>query len=169
MCLAPFPEKLQNTTTPSPLWDNRNVRVDNRSARYNYEILEKIEAGIDLLGPEVKSVREGQVSLNEAFVHIRDGQVFLINAHIHPYQSSADVIEPTRSRRLLLHKKEILSLANKAATLGLTIVPVSLYNKGNIFKVEIALARGKNKWDKREAIKRKDLNRTIEQELKIKS
>jgi len=137
------------------------MRIDNRSARYNYEILEKFEAGIDLLGPEAKSVREGQVSLNEAFVHIRDGQVFLINAHIHPYLQANQTISPTRPRRLLLHKKEILALSNKAAQNGLTIVPVSLYNKGNIFKVDIALAKGKKKWDKREAVKKRELEREI--------
>lgn len=141
---------------------NIRMHIDNRSARYDYEILEKFEAGIDLLGPEVKSVREGKVSLNEAFVHLRDGQAYLVNTHIHPYQNSVQKISPTRSRRLLLHKKEILALANKAAQMGLTIVPVSMYNKGNIFKIEIALAKGKKKWDKREAIKNKDIQRDIE-------
>jgi len=135
------------------------MKIDNRQARYDYEILEKLEAGIDLLGPEVKSVREGKISLNEAFVHLRDGQAFLVNAHIHPYQSSSESLNPTRSRKLLLHKKEILSLASKAAQNGLTIVPISCYNKGNIFKVEIALARGKKSWDKREAIKKRALER----------
>lgn len=139
------------------------MHIDNRAARYNYEILEKFEAGIDLLGPEVKSVRAGQISLNEAFVHIRDGQVYLINAHIHPYQGSVQTISPTRPRRILLHKKEILSLAGKAATSNLTLVPLAIYNKGNIFKLEIALAKGKKKWDKREAIKKRD----IERELKV--
>lgn len=139
------------------------MRIENRAARYNYEILEKFEAGIDLLGPEVKSVRAGQISLNEAFVHIRDGQAYLVNAHIHPYQNSSQSISPTRPRRLLLHKKELLVLASKIATTGLTIVPVSVYDKGNIFKVEIALARGKKQWDKREAIKKRELER----ELKI--
>lgn len=143
------------------------MHIDNRSARYNYEILEKFEAGIDLLGSEVKSVREGQVSLNEAFVHIRDAQVFLINAHIHPYQNTVKTISPTRPRRLLLHKKEILALATKAAQMGLTIVPVSMYNKGNIFKVDIALAKGKKKWDKREAIKNKDIQREIRGDVRI--
>ncbi|MCL4397873.1 SsrA-binding protein SmpB [Patescibacteria group bacterium] len=137
------------------------MRIENRAARYNYNLLEKFEAGIDLLGPEVKSVREGQVSLNEAFVHIRDGQAYLVNAHIHPYQNSIETISPTRSRRLLLHKKELLGLASKMQTMGLTLVPVALYNKGNIFKVEIALARGKKQWDKREAIKKRDLERSL--------
>jgi SsrA-binding protein len=144
------------------------MHIDNRAARYNYEILEKIEAGIDLLGSEVKSVREGQVSLNEAFVHVRDGQVFLVNAHIHPYQNSIQTISPTRPRKLLLHKKEILALANKAAQNGLTLVPLTMYNKGNIFKVEIALARGKKQWDKRQNLKKKAEQRDVEQILRGK-
>lgn len=135
------------------------MRIENRQARYDYEILEKFEAGIDLLGPEVKSVRDGQVSLKEAFVHLRDGQAWLVNAHIHPYQNSVETISPTRSRRLLLHKKELLNLASKTQTMGLTLVPLALYNKGNLFKLEIALAKGKKKWDKREAIKKRELER----------
>lgn len=144
------------------------MKIDNRQARHDYEILETFEAGIDLLGPEVKSVREGQVSLNESFVHFRDGQAFLVNAHIHPYQNSAETIEPTRSRKLLLHKKELISLSTKVQTMGLTLVPLSIYNKGNLFKVEVALAKGKKSWDKREALKKKSINREIEQELRGK-
>ena len=143
------------------------MRIDNRKARYNYEILEKFEAGIDLLGPEVKSARDGKVSLNEAFIHIRDGQPYLVNAHIHPYQNSREKIEPTRPRRLLLHKREIISLATKIATTGLTLVPLALYNKGNLFKIEIALAKGKKKWDKREAIKKRELEREIRGDVRI--
>ncbi len=144
------------------------MRVINRTANYNYDILEKLEAGIDLLGPEVKSVRAGQVSLNEAFVHIRDGQAYLVNAHIHPYQNSQESILPTRARRLLFHKKEIISLASKAATEGLTLIPLALYNKGNIFKVEVGLGKGKKKWDKREALKKKAQEREIDIALRGK-
>lgn len=147
------------------------MRVFNRTARYNYDILEKFEAGIDLLGPEVKSVRDGKISLNEAFVHLRDGEAYLVNAHIHPYlpagrQANSDV-SPTRSRKLLLHKNEVLTLASKVAAGGLTIVPLALYNKGNLFKLEIALAKGKKKWDKREAIKKRDLERDISGDVRI--
>lgn len=144
------------------------MRIDNRQARYDYEILEKVEAGIDLLGPEVKSVRDGKVSLNESFVHIRDGQAYLVNAHINPYQNSLETISPTRSRRLLLHSKELISLASKTATMGLTLVPLAMYNKGNLFKVEIALAKGKKSWDKRRAIIKKTQDREIEQALRGK-
>lgn len=139
------------------------MRIENRTAYFNYEILEKFEVGIDLLGSEVKSVREGQVSLNEAFVHIRDGQMFLVNAHIHPYQNSAEKVSPLRTRKLLMHKKEILSLAGRINTNGLTLVPLSMYNKGNIFKLEVGIGKGKKKWDKRESIKKKDQQRDIEQ------
>lgn len=144
------------------------MRVENRTARYEYQILEKLEAGIDLLGPEVKSVREGKASLNEAFVHIRDGQAYLVNCHIHPYQNSLEKISPTRSRKLLLHRREIITLANKAATNGLTIVPLAMYNKGNLIKLEIALARGKKKWDKREDLKKKAQERDVEMSFRDK-
>lgn len=139
------------------------MRIENRTAFFNYEILEKFEVGIDLVGSEVKSVREGQVSLNESFVHIRDGQMFLVNAHIHSYQNSATRVSPLRSRKLLMHKKEIVSLASRINTNGLTLVPIALYNKGNIFKLEVGIGKGKKKWDKREAIKKKDQQRDIEQ------
>jgi len=144
------------------------MTIVNRNARHNYDILETFEAGIDLLGPEVKSVRESKVSLNEAFVHIRDKQAYLVNAHIHPYQNAVDKIPPTRSRKLLLHKKEIVSLAGKIASSGLTLVPLKLYNKGNIFKLEIGIGKGKKKWDKREALKRKALEREVETALRGK-
>src|SRR3989344_1435995 len=138
------------------------MKIGNSKARFNYEILENFEAGIDLLGSEVKSVREGKISLGEAFVHLRDEEAFLVNAHIHPYQISADKLSPTRSRKLLLHKNQLISLANKIATEGLTLVPISMYNKGNIFKLEVGLARGKKKWDKRESQKKKDQLREAE-------
>ena len=144
------------------------MKIKNRTAGHDYEILETFEAGLDLLGPEVKSVREGKVSLNESFVHFRNGQAYLVNAHIHSYQNSALTIEPTRSRKLLLHKKELVSLSTKVQTMGLTLVPVSIYNKGNLFKVEVALAKGKKAWDKREAIKKKTMEREMEQELRGK-
>ena len=144
------------------------MRIDNRQARFDYEIIEKFEAGIDLLGPEARSVRAGQVSLNGSFVHMRDGQAYLVNAHIHPYQNSLENVSPTRSRRLLMHKKELLSLASKVATMGLTLVPLTMYNKGNLFKLEIALAKGKKKWDKRVAIKKKTMDREIDIALRGK-
>lgn len=144
------------------------MKIINRQARYDYEIIETFEAGIKLSGPEVKSVRAGEVSLGESFVHLRDGQAFLVNAHIHPYKNSSEELDPARTRKLLLHKKELTSLSSKIFTTGLTLVPLSLYNKGNIFKLEVALAKGKKKWDKREAIKKKAIDREIEIALRNK-
>ena len=143
------------------------MKIVNRSARYNYEILETFESGIDLLGPEVKSVRAGQVSLNESFVHLRDGQAYLINAHIHPYQNSVETISPTRSRKLLLHKKELMSLRMKLAENNYTLVGMAIYEtKSGLLKVEIGLAMGKKKQDKRRDLKEKDLQRDTDRELK---
>lgn len=142
------------------------MKILNRRARHDYQLLEKIEAGISLAGPEVKSVREGKISLDEAFVRIKDGQAYLLNAHIHPYRF-ADIkdLDPRRTRKLLLHKKEILALEQKIKQKKLTIVPTACYTKGRRLKLEIALARGKKKYEKREAIKRRDVEREIEREL----
>lgn len=145
------------------------MRIVNRTAHFDYEILEKFEAGLDFLGPEVRSVRAGQVSLSEAFVKMIGGQAFLVNCHIHPYQNSLETIPPTRSRRLLLHKKELLSLAGRVATGGLTLVPLAIYNKGNIFKLEVGLAKGKKKWDKRADMRKQDELRDVEMSLRGKN
>lgn len=146
-------------------------KIFNRRARYDYQLLEKFEAGIALTGPEVKSVRAGHLHLEEAFVQIRDNEAWLFNAHIHPYKFArppAGGYDPQRARKLLLHKNELLKLAQETARRGLTIVPVSCYTKGNRIKLGIALAKGKKKYDKREALKRKDLQREIEGQLRKK-
>ena len=125
--------------------------AENRKARFNYEILEKYETGIELLGTEVKSVRGGQMSLEGAFIIIRGGEAFLINANIPSYQpknAPADY-DPLRNRKLLLTKKEIAKLAGSEKNKSLTIVPISVYNKNRKIKVEIALVKGKKKQDKR--------------------
>jgi SsrA-binding protein len=142
--------------------------AENRKARFDYEIQEKFEAGIELLGSEVKSVRGGQMSLEGAFVIIRGGEAFLINANIPPYQpknAGADY-DPLRNRKLLLTKKEIAELAGSGKNKSLTIVPISVYNKGRKIKVEIALVKGKKKYDKRESIKKRDTERDIRRTLK---
>ena len=142
--------------------------TENRKARFNYEILEKYEAGIELLGTEVKSVRGGQMSLEGAFVIIRGGEAFLINANIPPYQAKnvgADY-DPLRNRKLLLTKKEIAELAGNDKNKSLTIVPISVYNKGRKIKVEIALVKGKKKFDKRETLKKRDADREMRREIK---
>ena len=140
--------------------------AENRKARFDYEILEKYEAGIELLGSEVKSVRGGQMSLEGAFVIIRGGEAFLINANIPPYQpkNAPKDYEPLKNRKLLLTKKEIAELAGNEKNKSLTIVPISVYNKGRKIKVSIALVKGKKKHDKRESIKKRDTEREIRRE-----
>ena len=141
---------------------------ENRKARFNYEILEKYETGIELLGIEVKSVRGGQMSLEGAFVIVRGGEVFLINANIPPYQpqNTPKEYDPLRNRRLLLTKKEIKELTDNDKSKSLTIVPISVYNKNRKIKVEIALVKGKKKFDKRETIQKRETDRTIRREYK---
>ena len=142
--------------------------AENRKARFDYEILEKYEAGIELLGVEVKSVRGGRMSLEGAFAIARGGEVFLINANIPPYQAknSPKDYDALRNRKLLLTKKEIAELAGTEKNKSLTIVPISVYNKGRKIKVEIALVKGKKKHDKRESIKKRDTDREIRREIK---
>jgi SsrA-binding protein len=148
------------------------MKIVNKKAGFDYEISEKIEAGVALTGAEVKSLFSGQASLDEAYVKIIDGEAFLINAHIHPYQyADTRKIDPKRTRKLLLHKKELLSLINKIKQKNLIIIPLSWYNIGHQIKLEIALAKGKKKWQKKESIKKRDLEREIEQTIgkKIKN
>src|SRR3989338_4151333 len=142
--------------------------AENRKARFDYEILEKYEAGIELLGVEVKSVRGGRMSLEGAFVIVRGGEVYLINANIPPYQvkNTSKDYDTLRNRKLLLTKKEISELTGNEKNKSLTIVPISVYNKNRKIKVEIALVKGKKKYDKRETIKRRETDREIRREYK---
>jgi SsrA-binding protein len=142
--------------------------AENRKARFNYEIWEKYETGIELLGTEVKSVRGGQMSLEGAFVIVRGGEAFLINANIPPYQikNAPKDYDPLRNRKLLLTKKELTVLAGSEKNKSLTIVPISVYNKGRKIKLEIALVKGKKKFDKRETLKKRDTDREIRREYK---
>lgn len=142
--------------------------AENKKARFNYEILEKYEAGIELLGVEVKSVRGGQMSLEGAFVIIRGGEAFLINASIPPYQvkNSPKDYDPLRNKKLLLTKKEITELSGSEKNKSLTIIPISVYNKGRKIKAEIALVKGKKKFDKRETLKKRNVEREIRREYK---
>lgn len=137
-------------------------KIVNRRANYDYQILEKLEAGIVLSGPEVKSVKTGHLHLEEAFCQFKEGELWLVNAHIHPYPFADNRdYDPRRPRKLLLHRQEILKLAQKMTRRGLTIIPVSCYTKNKRIKVEIALAKGKKKYEKREAIKKRDIEREI--------
>jgi SsrA-binding protein len=138
----------------------------NRQAGYRYEFLDKLEAGIQLQGTEVKSVREGGVQLKDAYAAIRDGELWLHNAHIAPYApASRENHEPERPRKLLLHRREIDRLTGSTQEKGLTLVPTRVYFKGPYAKVEIALARGKDLYDKRRSIKDRDQKRDIERAL----
>src|SRR3989344_54945 len=140
--------------------------AENRKARFNYEILEKYEAGIELLGSEVKSVRGGQMSLEGAFVIVRGGEVYLINTNIPPYQAknSPKDYDQLRNRKLLLTKKEIAELAGNEKNKSLTIVLISVNNKERKIKGEIAWVKGKKKFDKRETLKKRDTDREIRRE-----
>ena len=138
----------------------------NRKAFFNYEILEKAEAGVRLLGSEVKSIREGGFNFRDAFVEFKGGEMFLIGARIGPYShGNTQNHAEDRVRKLLLHKREILKLGGRATEKGLTIMPLRAYFKGGKVKLEIGLARGKRAHDKRETIKRKDIERDQRQEL----
>jgi SsrA-binding protein len=144
--------------------------ISHKRASFDYEILETFEAGISLLGTEVKSVRGGQGKLEGAYVLIRGKEAFLVGASIPAFQKKnvrADY-EPERVRKLLLTQKEIALLEQKSEKQGLTIVPIKLYNKRSKLKLEIALVRGKKKHDKRESIKERDTKRDVERELKYR-
>jgi SsrA-binding protein len=138
----------------------------NRKAFFNYEILERAEAGLRLLGSEVKSIREGGFNFRDAYVDFKDGELFLVGARIGPYShSNLQNHAEDRVRKLLLHKREILKLGGRATEKGLTIMPLRAYFKGSRVKLEIGLARGKQAHDKRETIKRKDIERDARQEI----
>ena len=144
------------------------IIAKNKKAFFNYEILGSYEAGISLLGSEVKSIREGKISLKESYAEIKGGEVFLVNCHISPYEAANRFNhEPTRERKLLLHRQEIKRLTGKIKEKGLTLIPtkVMINDKGKV-KVEVSLARGKRIYQKREAIKEKDREREMRAELK---
>lgn len=142
--------------------------IQNKKAHFDYEILERYEAGIELLGFEVKSLKKAQGSLEGSHVTVRGGEAYLVNMQIPPYQvkNTPKDYEPTRNRRLLLTKKQIEELGKTEGQKGLTIVPISVYNKGKKVKIEIAVVRGKKQHDKRQSIKKRDTEREIRRELK---
>ena len=141
--------------------------AENRKARHDYHLVERHEAGLELTGTEVKSLRAGRAQLQQAYAELRDGQVWLVGAHIAPYEQGTYANhDPDRDRRLLLHRREIDSLGGKVRERGFTLVPTRLYWKNGRVKVEIALARGKEAHDKRRAIARRDAQREVERELK---
>lgn len=142
------------------------MKIVNRRAFYDYRILERLEAGINLYGSEVKAVRLGHADLTGSHVRIMGSEAYLINAKIFPYQySMPEGYDEQRTRKLLLHKKEIIALKSKTEGQNLTLVPISLYTTKSFIKLEIALGKGKKQYDKKEAIKKKDIQRETEQEL----
>ncbi len=140
----------------------------NRQASYRYELLDKLEAGMVLRGTEVKSLREGSAQMKDAYATVRDGELWLHNLHIPPYAAAArDNHEPERPRKLLLHRREIERLIGKTREKGLTLVPTRIYFRdGKRAKVEVALGRGKDQGDKRQAIKERELNREMERSFR---
>ena len=146
---------------------NRKIVVENRKARHEYEVYDRYEAGLELKGTEIKSIRLGKVQLRDSYISIRNGQAFIKGMHISPYEfGNRFNHEEDRDRRLLLHKNEILKLDQATRIKGYTVVPVSLYLSKGLAKMEIALAKGKNLHDKREANKARDAKREIQKALK---
>jgi len=138
----------------------------NRRARHDYEILDKFEAGVVLKGTEVKSVRDGRVQLKDSYVEIRNGEAWLVGAHIAPYtHGNRQNHDPERPRKLLLHKREVDKIFGRTTMQGLTCVPLAVYLKKNLIKVEIALARGRKLYDKRQEKKKRQMQREVEEEM----
>lgn len=145
----------------------RKIIVENRKARHEYELYDRFEAGLELKGTEIKSIRLGKVQLKDSYISIRDGQALIKGMHIAPYEfGNRFNHDEARDRRLLLHKNEILKLNQYTRIKGYTVVPVSLYLSKGLAKLEIALAKGKNLHDKREASKARDAQREIQKALK---
>jgi SsrA-binding protein len=146
---------------------NGKVFAQNRKALHDFSIEESYEAGIQLTGPEVKSIREGRANLKESYARVRDGEVFLLGAHVSPYENAAHREQlPTRDRKLLLHKREIARLTGKSQEDGKTLIPLRLYEKNGNIKLEIAVAGRKKQYDKRREIAKKTAQREIERAMK---
>ena len=143
------------------------MEINNRKAKYDYQIFETYEAGIALVGTEIKSIKNGQANLGDSYAGIKNGEAFLLNMHISPYEEG-NVFnhEETRTRKLLLHKKEILKLHDKIRLEGYTLIPLKLYFKKNKAKILLGVAKGKKNYDKRETIKKRDIERDIKSRLK---
>ena len=142
--------------------------AENRYAKFQYEIIETIEAGIELLGTEVKSIRNGTINLRDGYCSFREGEILLLNVHISPHKNVGPFFnhDPLRNRKLLLHKKEIIKLKSNTEKKGLTIIPLTIYLKGSWIKLTIGIGKGKKSYDKRQADKQKDIAREIKTALK---
>jgi len=153
--------------TESSVTDDIKIIVTNRRARYDYKFLETWEAGIVLTGTEVKSLREGKITLTDSYATVENGEVYLCNVHVPPYkQGSSFNHEPTRRRKLLLHRTEIRRLIGRVVEKGLTLIPLRVYFLRGRAKVEIALAKGKREYDRRQTIAERDARREMERTLK---
>ena len=149
---------------------NFRLIANNKKARHDYFLEETFEAGVELHGTEVKSLRQGNCSIKEAFIHIENGEIIIYGMHISPYEKGNIFNkDPMRPKRLLMHKKEIMRLLGKIKEKGYTIVPVQVYFNGSLVKVEIALARGKKLYDKRQDIAKKDARREAERDFKVRN
>ena len=143
------------------------IIINNRKASFLYHLLTTYEAGIQLKGSEVKSIREGNINIKESYVRIKNGEMFIIGMHIGEYSHRGySTHEPTRERKLLMHKSEIYKIYKDFENKGKTIIPTKLYFKGGKVKIQIALAKGKKNWDKRESKKQKDIDREIKKSMK---
>lgn len=143
------------------------MEINNRKANYDYEIIETIETGIVLKGTEIKSIRDGKANLKDSYAIVKNNECFLLNMHISHYkEGNIFNHDETRTRKLLLHKKEILKLNNKITLDGFTLIPLKLYFKGNKAKILLGIAKGKKNYDKREAIKKRDIERDLRARMK---
>lgn len=158
---------MRGMAAPSPP-DGQHTIVTNRKARHDYEILETVEAGIALVGPEVKSLREGHVHLTDAYASVERGEMILRNVHVSPYDKARDNAEPTRPRKLLLHRKQILKLQQKVEEAGLTLIPLRLYFTRGLVKVELGVGRGKKAYDKRQSIAARESKREIDRAVRAR-
>lgn len=150
--------------------DAKKLIANNKKAYHDYFLEEKYEAGIELHGTEVKSLRMGKCSIKESFVRIQNGEVYIYGMHISPYEKGNIFNkDPLRPKKLLLHKAEIRKLIGKLAEQGYTLVPVEVYLKGSLVKIEIALAKGKKLYDKRQDIAKKDMKREAERDFKVRN
>lgn len=144
--------------------------ADNRKARHDYFILESYEAGIELTGTEVKSIRDGGLNLKDSWISIDNGELFIKQMHISPYEKGNIFNkDPLRTRKLLMHKREIMKLLGQVKQGGLTLIPISVYFKGSRVKVQVGLCKGKKQHDKRDAMAQRDAKRTIDRELKMRN
>lgn len=146
------------------------IIADNRKARHDYFVLESYEAGIELTGTEVKSIREGGLNLKDSWISIDDGEAYIKQMHISPYEKGNIFNkDPLRTRKLLMHKREIMKLLGQVKQDGLTLIPISVYFKGSRVKVQVGLCKGKKLHDKRDAMAQRDAKRTIDRELKMRN